>query len=70
MLEDVPDNRWVFDAADDPHGAHALRTDQGIDLVDLLDQTCPVPPEYLFIPQRFEDTGNGLIAALFLTFSP
>ena len=29
MIEDIPDHRRVFDAADDPHGAPALRTDQG-----------------------------------------
>ncbi len=39
VIEDGPDHRRVFDAADDPHGALALRTDQGIDFVDLLYQT-------------------------------
>jgi hypothetical protein len=59
MLEDGPDHRRVFDAADDPHGTLALRTDQGIDFVDLLYQTRPIPVEALFIPLRFEDAGNG-----------
>ena len=36
MFEDVPDDRWVFNAADYPHGTLALRADQGIDLGDLL----------------------------------
>jgi hypothetical protein len=26
----------------------------------------PVPPEYLFIPLRFEDTGNGLFPTFLL----
>jgi len=38
MFEDVPDDRWVFNAADYQHGALAFRTNQEIDLV------------YLFIP--------------------
>ena len=38
VIEDGPDHRRIFDAADDPHGALTLRTDQGIDFVDLLYQ--------------------------------
>jgi hypothetical protein len=38
MAEDVPDNRLVFDTADDPHGALTLRADQRIYLVDFLYQ--------------------------------
>ena len=49
VSEDGPDHRRVFDAADDPHGALALRTDQGIDFVDLLYQARPVSPKNLFI---------------------
>ena len=70
MLENGPDHRRVFDAADDPHGALALRTDQGIDFVDPLYQTRPVPPKDLFITLRFEDTGDEVIAAFLLAFSP
>ena len=66
MLEDGPDHRRVFDAADDPHGALALRTDQGICFVYLLYQTRPIPAEDLFILLRFEDTGNDVIAAFLL----
>jgi len=36
MFEDVPDDRWVFNAAEYPHGVLSLRADQGIDLADLL----------------------------------
>ena len=32
IFEDVPDDRWVFDAADDPHGPLTFRTDKRIDL--------------------------------------
>jgi len=35
MFEDGADDRRVLDAADDPHGAVTLRTDQGIYLVDV-----------------------------------
>ena len=47
-----------------------LRTDQRIDFVDLLNKPRPVPPERLFIPLRFEDAGNGVIAAFLLPFTP
>ena len=47
VIEDGPDHRKVFDADDDPHGALALRTDQGIDFVDLLYQPRPAFPEGL-----------------------
>jgi hypothetical protein len=70
VIEDGPDDRRVFDAADDPHDSLTFRTDQGIDLVDLLYQTRPIPTEDFFIPQRFEDTGNDVIAAFLLPFPP
>ena len=35
MFEDVPDNRRVFNTADDPHGALTIRADQGIYLPGL-----------------------------------
>jgi hypothetical protein len=63
IFEDVPDDRWVFDIADDPHGPLTFRTDQGVDFVDLLNKPRPVPPERLFIPQRFEDAGNAVIVS-------
>jgi len=61
VIEDGPDHRRVFDAADDPHVSPAFRANQWIDLIDLLNQPRPVPPEDLFIPLRFEDTGNDVI---------
>jgi hypothetical protein len=70
MIEDIPDDRRIFDAADDPHDALALRANQGIDLVDLLNQPGPVPPKDLFITLRFEDAGDGVIQTFFLAFSP
>ena len=70
MFEDVPNDRRVFNAADDPHGTLALRADQGICLIDLLNKTRPVPPEDLFIPLGFEDAGDSLVAAVLLPFSP
>jgi hypothetical protein len=66
VIEDGPDHRRVFDAADDPHGSLTFRTDQRIDLVDLLYQTRPVPTEDFFIPLRFEDTENDVTAAFLL----
>jgi hypothetical protein len=70
VIEDGPDHRRVFDAADDPHGVLALRTDQGIDFAYFLNEPRPVPPVRLYIPLWFEDTGNDVIAAFFLPFSP
>jgi hypothetical protein len=78
MLEDGPDHRRVFDAADDPHGALTLRTDQRIDLPVLrrdrpsyfLNKSRPVPPEDFFISLGFEDAGDSLVAAFFLSFTP
>ena len=48
MIEDGPDHRRVFDAADDPHGALALRTDQGICFVYLLYQVTMTHKRWLF----------------------
>ena len=61
MFENGANDRRVLNAADDPHGALTLRTDQGIDFVDFLNQSRPVPPEGLFISLRFEDTGDGIV---------
>ena len=69
VIEDGPDHRRVFDAAADPHGALALRTDQGIDFVDLLYQPGPVSPKDLCVPLRFGDARNGLFATALLAFS-
>ena len=49
MFQDGLDDLPVFDEADDPHGPPALRTGQGIDLVDLLNQPGPVLPVFLGI---------------------
>jgi hypothetical protein len=70
VIEDVPDYRRVFDAADNPHGSQTFRTDQRIDFVDLLYQTRPIPTEDLFSSLRFEDTGNDVITAFPPPFSP
>jgi hypothetical protein len=69
VIEDGPDHRRVFDAADDPHGALTFRTDQGIDFVDLLYQPGPVSPEDFFIPLRLDDGGNGVIVSFHLPFT-
>jgi len=69
MFEDIPDDQWVFDAADDPHGPLTL-TDQRIDLVDLPYQARPAPPERLFVSQRFEDAGNAVVAPVLQPFPP
>jgi hypothetical protein len=44
MFEDVPDDRRVFDTADDPHRALTLRANQRIYFVYFLDKPRPVPP--------------------------
>jgi len=70
VIEDVPDDRRAFDAADDPHGALALWIDQGINFVYFLNKPRPVSPEDLCVPLRFEDTGDGIVAAFLLPFPP
>ena len=52
------------------NGALTLRTDQGIDFVDLLYQLGPVSPEDFFIPLRLDDGGNGVIVSFHLPFTP
>jgi hypothetical protein len=49
MFEDSPDDRRGFNIADDPHDPQTFRTDQRIDLVDILYQPGPVSPEDFFI---------------------
>jgi hypothetical protein len=70
VIEDGPDDRRVFDAADDPHVSPAFRANQWIDLIDFLNKARPVPTEDFFIPLWFEDTGNDVIVAFLLPFSP
>jgi len=52
-LDDLP----VFDEADDPHGSPTLRTAQGIDLVDLLNQPGPVLPVGYPVIGKYQDIG-------------
>ena len=47
MRENIPDNLRIFDEADDAHDTLAFGTDQGIDLINLLNQPCPIFPECL-----------------------
>ena len=70
MFENGPDDGRVLDAADDPHVAPTFRTYQGIYFIDLLNQPRPIPPEGLFISLRFENTGDGIVIAVFLPFPP
>jgi len=39
--ENLLDHRGLLDEGDDPHGARTAWADEGIDLVNLLDQPCP-----------------------------
>ena len=39
--EDLPDDLWLSDVGDDPHGPVTARTDGGIELVHLLDEASP-----------------------------
>jgi hypothetical protein len=70
VFEDGPDDgrNGILDAADDPHGAPASRADQRIDLVYLLNQARPVPPEGLFISLHVEDAGDGIVVFRLLPF--
>ncbi len=61
MFENDPDDGRVLDKADDAHGAPAFWADQGIDFVDFLNKSRPVPPEGLFISLRFENAGDGIV---------
>jgi hypothetical protein len=47
VLQDGLDDFPVFDDADEPHDSPTLRTGQGIDLVDFLDQPGPVLAVFL-----------------------
>lgn len=70
IFEDVPDDQRILDGTDDPHGPLKFRTNQRIDLVNLLYQTRPIPTEDFFIPLRFDDGGNGVIGSFLLPFPP
>jgi len=59
-LDDLP----VFDEADDLHDSSTLRTGQGIDLVDLLDQPGPVLPVFLRTSIGFQDAGDPIVSFL------
>ena len=59
MGEDGPDHGRIFDHADDPHRALAVRADQRINLVDLLDQARPVFPQGSFIRRDIQDAGRA-----------
>lgn len=57
--ENLLDHRGLLDEGDDPHGARTAWADEGIDLVNLLDQPCPGAlarkvrsPFGLFLPTR------------------
>lgn len=51
IFEDVPDDRRILNGTDDPHGPLTFRTNQRIDLVNLLYQTHPIPTEDFFVPR-------------------
>ena len=69
MFKYSPDHLAVIYRTDDPQGTLTFRTDQGIDFINLLNQSCPTFPECLHIHLGFEDAGDGVIAAFLLTFS-
>jgi len=70
MFKYNPDHRRVFDTADNSHDPLTFRTDQGINFIDLLNQSCPAFPERLHIPLWFKDAGDSIIIALLLTLTP
>ena len=69
MLENVPDHRHVFNKADDAHDALTFRTNQKINLIYLLNQSCPAFSESLHIPHRFENARYGIVFFRFFSFS-
>ncbi|MDD1777893.1 MAG: hypothetical protein LUQ65_06950 [Candidatus Helarchaeota archaeon] len=59
MFQDGLDDLPVFDEADDPDDSPTLRTSQGIDPVDLLNQPGPVFPVFLRTFIGFQDAGEA-----------
>ena len=70
MIEDIPDHRLILNKTDNPHRPLTFRADQGIDLVDFLNQPGPPFSESLFVSLRFEDAWYGVIQTFLLAFSP
>jgi len=70
MFEYSPDHLAVIYRTDDPHFPLTLWADQWINLVYLLNQSCPAFPECLFASLWFKDAGDSVIFACFLPFSP
>jgi hypothetical protein len=70
MGEDLADHLLLFDDGNHTHFPLTRRADQGIDLVDLLDQPCPVLAKSLVAHGRFQNIGHGAIDAGFLVLAP
>jgi len=70
MFEYSPDHLAVIYRTNDTHRTLTFRTDQGINLVDFLDQSCPAFPECLFVSLWFKNAGDSIIVAFLLPFPP
>ncbi|MFZ3253070.1 MAG: hypothetical protein WA133_02160 [Syntrophales bacterium] len=70
VIEDVSDDRRIFDETDDSHGSLTFWADQGIYFVYFLNQPGPTFPESLYVSLRFEDAGDSVIQTFLSAFSP
>ena len=61
MFEYSPDHLAVIYRTDDPHFPLTLWADQRINLVYLLNQSCPAFPVCLFVSLWFKNTGDSII---------
>ena len=64
--ENLSDHFIVFNECNHAHRTRAPGTHQGIDLVDLLDQLCPVAPELPVGQLRLQDAGDDVVRIGFL----
>jgi len=53
-----------------PHGTLTFRTNQKVHFVYLLNKACPAFSEGLHIPLLFDDSGDSVVVAFLLPFSP
>ena len=65
MFQDGLNDLPVLDEAKDPHDSPTLRTGEGIDLLDLLDQLVPVLPVFLPAFIGFQDAKDPVVFGFF-----
>lgn len=70
MVQDGLDNLLILDETDDPHGPPAFWANQGINLVDFLNQPGPAFQACRRGPVGFDDAGDDVRHIFLLPFSP